>query len=214
MKVELLTHTPDALRTAFTAIRTCYSPYDQEYIWNEDFTKYMENNNDHIRLVKQIVNHGHTSTLEHINFTFAISGVTRSFLAQLTRHRIASYSVQSQRYVKQSSSSAHGCFSYRIPPTIEANPEAKKIFIEGMENDQRIYDELIALGIPAEDARDKLPGAATTNITFTINLRSFMNLYGTRNPNTHAQGEIAQFVERAKDIIIQAEPWTKEIITN
>ena len=84
MKIELLTKTENALRVAFTAIRTCYSPNVQEYVWNEEFDKYKEKNDDHIRLIKQIVNHGHTSTLEHINFTFAINDVSRSLLAQLT----------------------------------------------------------------------------------------------------------------------------------
>lgn len=213
MIIKLLSHTPNALRLAFTAIRTCYSAYDQDYIWNRDFDEYVQNNDDHIRLVKHIVSHGHTSTLEHINFTFGISNVSRTFLAQLTRHRIGfAYSVQSQRYVKQSTNSKHGTFKFRTAPKIKANPEAEAIFIGAMKRDQEAYDALIALGIPAEDARDVLPGAATTNITVSMNLRAFLDLYGKRNPDTHAQCEIAQFVELLKDTIIDAEHWVTELL--
>jgi thymidylate synthase (FAD) len=175
MQVKLLTSTQDALRTAFGAIRTCYSPNSIEKVREEDYPAYVENNNDHIRLIKQIVSHGHTSTLEHISFTFGIEDVSRSLLAQLTRHRVGfSYSVQSQRYVN---ASRHG-FGYITPPSIQAlekikgvNPNQLRsdIYHETMEQLQYVYDTLIASGIKPEDARYVLPNAATTTITLSVN---------------------------------------------
>ncbi len=213
MKVTLLTATENALKTAFTAIRTCYSPNQQEYVWNQEWDKYVENNNDHIRLVNQIVSHGHTSTLEHIQFTFAINDVSRSLLAQLTRHRVGfAYSVQSQRYVKLESDSKSGGFEYVTPHSIIEDEESRKLFDDYMAYTQEVYDKLRANGIVAEDARYILPNAATTNITLSCNLRAFMDLYSKRNKNTHAQWEIADLVEIMFDKIVEKESWVKELV--
>ena len=112
MNIKLLAATPNAKRVAFAAIRSCYSPLTAYELYPTEFDKYeakiVEDENhcqmrDSDRLMRQIVSSGHTSTLEHIVFTFSIEGISRACLAQLTRHRIASYSVQSQRYVKQNS---------------------------------------------------------------------------------------------------------------
>ena len=140
----------------------------------------------------------HESPIEHVSFTFAIEGVSRSLLAQITRHRIASYSVQSQRYVRE-----HG-FEYVVPPEIEKIPAAKQKFIQAMEDDQRIYEELtsilmekhlqelLAAGVPEkkaysqaekksiEDARYILPNACTTRIVMTANARSLQNFFRLR----------------------------------
>lgn len=211
MKVELLSHTPDAVKVAFTAIRTCYSSSDQEYIWNEEFDKYKENNEDHIRLIKQILNHGHTSTLEHVSFTFALSGVSRSLLAQLTRHRIGfSYSVQSQRYVKMSTDSKHGSFNYITPPSI-MSVDSLIVYDDLMKEIQKAYDKLVSMGIRAEDARYVLPNAATTNVTVSFNLRAFLDFYKKRNAETHAQWEIQQLAETLRKEIEKAEPWVEEL---
>ena len=91
------------------------------------------------RFVEMLSEIGHESPIEHASFTFAIEGVSRAFLAQMTRHRIASYSVQSQRYV------AEHQFGYVIPPEIEAIPEAKREFLESMEEAQRRYEALTRL---------------------------------------------------------------------
>ena len=99
MKIELIAKTPNSKKVAFTAIRRCYSGSETIDILGDEYDTYVSSNDD-IRLIKQIVNHGHTSTLEHITFTFVVEGVSRALLAQITRHRIGwSYSVQSQRYV-------------------------------------------------------------------------------------------------------------------
>lgn len=196
--VELIASTPDALRVAFSAIRTCYSSSDFNSIWNEEYNKYVENNNDHIRLVKQIVSHGHTSTLEHITFTFSISGISRACLAQLTRHRIASYSVRSQRYTK---------LTDHVDNNVSGEPE----YIQAIEEIEKAYKALLAKGYKAEDARMILPQASATNLVMTINLRSFMNMYNVRHIGTHAQAEIGELVEHMKNAIVAAEPWTESL---
>lgn len=198
MKVELIASTPDALRVAFSAIRTCYSSSDFNDIWNKEYQKYEENNNDHIRLVKQIVGHGHTSTLEHISFTFSLSGISRATLAQLTRHRIASYSVRSQRYTK-------------LNDTVEVAISKDPVYIYALDVVQKAYTELLAKGFKAEDARMILPQSANTNLVMTINLRSFMNMYNVRKPGTHAQAEIQELVSRMKNAIVSKENWTASL---
>lgn len=198
MKIELIAHTPNALRVAFSAIRTCYSSSDFEDIWHNEFNRYKANNDDHIRLVKQIVSHAHTSTLEHITFTFSITGISRACLAQLTRHRIASYSVRSQRYTK---------LDDIVPTKLDGNP----IYEEAIGNIRQAYNDLLASGIKAEDARMILPQSANTNLVMTINLRSFINMYTVRKPGTHAQAEIQELVSRMKDAIVAAEPWTESL---
>ena len=206
MKVNIIAHTSDPLKTLFTAIRTCYSPLDQEYVAAIEFPKYLAKphntyGNDAVRLIAQVAKMGHMSTLEHISFTFAIEGVSRALLAQLTRHRIGfSYSVQSQRYVDFDSDSKSGGFDYIVPSSIESNVAASKLYKEWMRETQRNYNILRGLGIPAEDARMILPNASTTNITLTCNLRSFLDFYEKRSSN-HAQDEIRQLAELMKQSI-------------
>lgn len=213
-RVELLVSTPEAKRVAFTAIRTCYSPLNQEYLWNTEYKKYVDKNNDDLRLIKQIVGSGHTSTLEHINFTFAVTDVSRALLAQLTRHRIGwSYSVQSQRYVKQSGDSKHGAFRYVTPDAFDGN-KLEDAFHFAMTKSQEMYDELISLGAKPEDARAVLPNAATTNITMTMNLRAFLDFYGKRRMGTHSQTEISLLAEKLRTLIVNKEPWIGELIND
>lgn len=212
MKVTLLERTPNALKVAFSAIRTCYSPHDAEYIWSKDWEDYVARGDDHIRLVKQIVSHGHTSTLEHVTFTFAIEDISRALLAQLTRHRVGfSYSVQSQRYVKMSTDSKHGVYGAVIPEAIKADPNTMWVFQDAMVTIQRAYDYFIERGIKAEDARYILPNAATTRLVLSFNLRAFMDFYSKRKSGTHAQWEIQQLAEMLKQNIVDVEPWTSEL---
>lgn len=126
---------------------------------------------------------GHLSTLEHVTFTFAIEGVSRVLTHQLVRHRIASYSQQSQRYVKEHD------FETIVPASIASKPEAKAKFDKLMTEIQAMYDEFIALDIPAEDARYILPNATETKIVCTFNARSLLNFFSLRCC-TRAQWEI------------------------
>lgn len=192
MKVTLITHTPSPEETVATAAKLCYSPC------TIDETRANLNPEDTAKFIKMLAKMGHESPLEHVSFTFGIEGVSRAFLAQLTRHRIASYSVQSQRYVKKEN------FEYVIPPEISKIPEAKEEFLQAMEEDQKHYEkianllskkhfeDLINSGIEAkkaenmaekkaiEDARYVLPNACFTNIICTFNARSLINFFAHR----------------------------------
>ncbi len=130
LKVSLLSYTPYAEKIVASAAKLCYSPCSIEEI-GEKLTD--EGTSKFISMLSKI---GHESPIEHANFTFGIEGVSRAFLAQLTRHRIASYSVQSQRYVKENH------FEYVVPPEIENSPEAKEEFLSAMEKAQESYDKL------------------------------------------------------------------------
>lgn len=219
----------------FTAIRTCYSPTDIETTATVDFDKYeskrigtsevqsdgklkIEYITDSERLMRQIASSGHCSVLEHISFTFGIDGISRACLAQLTRHRIASYSVQSQRYVKQNTDSKHGKAQFVLPEMAYLEEERKKDAVELLDQTTKIlqeaYDKLIALGAKAEDARAILPQSSECNLVMSINLRSFMNFYKLRNKNTHAQAEIANLAEEMKYAIIKVMPWTEWFFNN
>lgn len=177
MMVKLVRHTPEPERTVAMSARLCYSPIGaaqlEEKISDEQAAK----------LVRKLVSMGHLSTLEHVTFTFAIEGVSRVLTHQLVRHRIASYSQQSQRYVKEHD------FETIVPASIASKPEAKAKFDKLMTEIQEMYDEFIALDIPAEDARYILPNATETKIVCTFNARSLLNFFSLRCC-TRAQWEI------------------------
>ena len=111
-KVILLRHTFQPEELVAMAAKLCYSRADVE-----DLKAGIEAK-DQTRFLQKLIEMGHESTMEHASFTFAISGVSRSFLAQITRHRIASFSVQSQRYVGQKRDEVE--FNYIMPPAIAA----------------------------------------------------------------------------------------------
>ena len=132
-KVTLLTHTPMPEQTIAAAAKLCYSAAEIDKIY-EGLTP--EKTASFVEMLSEI---GHESPIEHASFTFGIEGVSRSFLAQVTRHRMASFSVQSQRYVKEN------MFEYVLPPEIESVPEAREEYIRAMEEDQAHYDSLTAI---------------------------------------------------------------------
>lgn len=183
MQVKLVRHTPEPERTVAMSARLCYSPIGaaqlEEKISDEHAAK----------LVRKLVSMGHFSTLEHVTFTFAIEGVSRVLTHQLVRHRIASYSQQSQRYVKEHD------FETILPGTIAKNPEAKEKFTKLMVEIQYLYNEFTEMGIPAEDARYILPNAAETKIVCTFNARSLLNFFSLRCC-TRAQWEIRMLANK------------------
>jgi len=134
-------------------------------------------------VLEQVLKLGHTSVIEHASFTFAISDVSRSLTHQLVRHRIASYSQQSQRYVNLNEP------TYVIPPSIGKNKRTKKAYEETMGVIWDHYNKLLELKIPAEDARYVLPNGTCTNIMVTMNARSLLNFFELRCC-LHAQWEI------------------------
>lgn len=202
---------------ALTAIRTCYSANKPSEIVFLEGGKYFgskatdgEKGTETDRLIRHIVKSGHTSTLEHITFTFALEGVSRALLAQLTRHRVGfSYSVQSQRYVKFSSDSKSEGFDYVVPEKVKAKGEEVIRAYENMMKDvQYKYDYLISQGVPQEDARSVLPQSSTCNLVLTVNLRAALDFYAKRMKGKGAQHEITLLAEAIKDKICQVEPWT------
>ena len=190
--VILLAYTPDPERTVAAAAKLCYSSSGINQL-NDSLTD--EKAASFVEMLSEI---GHESPIEHASFTFGIEGVSRSLLAQITRHRMASFSVKSQRYVRE------GSFEYVTPPEIAAEPEAKKIYDEIMAEDQERYDRLAAIlkekHIKAfiaegkdektaarlaekkaiEDARFVLPNACETQMVMTMNARSLMNFFKVR----------------------------------
>lgn len=203
MKVELINYTPDGEMTIAQAGKLCYSPAGVDEIKEKLTEAEIE------RYIKMLIRLGHYSPLEHISFTFAIEGVSRTLTHQLVRHRIASYSQQSQRYVRLNN------FEYIIPPEIENSPEAKKVFIEAMEDDLKAYNKLVDIlfekhykaligqGIEEkkangmaekqaiEDARYVFPNACETKIVVTMNARSLLHFFSLRTCN-RAQWEIRE----------------------
>jgi thymidylate synthase (FAD) len=206
----------DGQAVALTAIRTCYSPGKPSEIVAKEGTKYFgkqatdgEGGTEADRLFRMIVRSGHSSTLEHLSFTFAIEGVSRALLAQLTRHRVGfSYSVQSQRYVKFGSNDRSGGFDYVVPKTTLINDDAERAFHMAMQDAQAYYNDLRKAGVPAEDARAVLPNAAACNLVMTTNLRALLEFYKKRQPGKGAQFEIAQLAEELRKAVTEVEPWT------
>jgi thymidylate synthase (FAD) len=193
MKVVLLRHTPDPDTTVALSARLCYSPVGvaelQEKMSDEDAA----------RLVRMLVRMGHFSPIEHVTFTFAIEGVSSVLTHQLVRHRIASYSQKSQRYVNETQ------FEYVTPPVIKEDESLTNQFDDAMKTIQATYDELRdalikkykSEGMDEKDARKKanedarfvLPNACTTSIIVTMNIRSLFNFFKHRCCN-RAQWEI------------------------
>jgi len=203
--------TTDAQVISLMAVRSCYSHKTACEVLETEGKKYLGNGaKESKRLMDHIVKSKHLSTCEHVNFVFAVEGVSRALLSQVTRHRQLSFSVQSQRYNKFSSNSRSGGFDYVEPETIKNNVQAKDIMIKYMNDIQDMYDDLIALGIPQEDARSVLPNAATCNLVTSGNLRAWLEFYKKRKPGNGAQKEIAEFAEAIKNEIISVEPWTKD----
>lgn len=217
MKVTLITHTPIPEKVVASSAKLCYSAATIDTLM-DGLTE--EKSAAFVDMLSEI---GHESPIEHASFTFGIEGVSRSLLAQLTRHRMASYSVQSQRYVREK------MFDYVLPPEIEAIPEAAEEYRKAMEEDQAHYDRLTAIlkdkhlkemidsGMDEkdanraaekkaiEDARFVLPNACATKLIMTMNARSLMNFFHHRCCN-RAQWEIRELAEEMYKLCIKAAP--------
>ncbi len=217
MKVTLITHTPIPEKVVASSAKLCYSAATIDTLM-DGLTE--EKSAAFVDMLSEI---GHESPIEHASFTFGVEGVSRSLLAQLTRHRMASYSVQSQRYVREK------MFDYVLPPEIEAIPEAAEEYRKAMEEDQAHYDRLTAIlkdkhltemldnGMDEkdanraaekkaiEDARFVLPNACATKLIMTMNARSLMNFFHHRCCN-RAQWEIRELAEEMYKLCVKAAP--------
>ena len=200
---------------ALSAVRTCYSPNPPSSIIPRESKKYFneeatdgEEGTEADRLIRMIVRSKHVSTLEHTSYTFAIEGVSRALMSQITRSRHFSFSIQSQRYVEFSSESKSGGFDFVVPESIKENKFALATFLQQMQKVQEAYDILRKFKIPSEDCRSILPNASATNMVMTANLRSLLEFYSKRKKGNGAQLEIANLAERLKEKVIEIEPWT------
>lgn len=217
LKVSLIAHTPEPEKIVAAAAKLCYSSANISDLLDgltpEKSSEFVQ------RLAKM----GHESPTEHVSFTFAIEGVSRSLLAQITRHRIASYSVQSQRYVRLDQ------FEYVTPPEIEQDPEAKKAFEEAMREENENYKRIAAIlkeghirrlmaegmdeaaatkkaeKLAIEDARFVLPNACDTKMVATMNARSLQNFFRHRCCN-RAQWEIRELADQMLRLVYPIAP--------
>lgn len=207
IKVRVLAHTPNPELVVATSARLCYSPIGID----ELFDKYTDKQNKD--MIDKLTSINHESPVEHVSFTFGIEGVSRTLSHQLVRHRIGSYSQQSQRYVKLNQ------FEYVIPPAIEENEEAEALFLKAMEEDQKYYDEITSIlfkkhydeyikeGLSEkkskqkaekeaiEDARYVFPNACETKLIVTMNIRTLLNFFKLRCCN-RAQWEIRELADK------------------
>jgi len=198
--VNLISMPEDTLKTAYVACRTCYSSDYPVNIW--------ENSNDKekmLNLIKKVLASGHHSTIEHCQFVFTISGVSRACTHQLVRHRHMSFSQKSQRYVTEK-----GQFEFITPKTIQ-NAGLEEEFVGFMGQISEFYAKMIEKGIPAEDARFVLPNAATSSLVASLNLRELIHLSHIRLC-TNAQLEIRIMVKKMCDLVVEKEPWLAEYL--
>lgn len=193
----------------YSACRTCYAegtPQEQYAKTQEELTG-ATGWEKKWKLIRHVLDSGHHSVLEHSQFTFFISGVSRALSHQLVRHRIGvSYSQQSQRYC-----AFEDGFNYVIPPSISKDPELLGKFRELMTQINDTYQYFLGKEIPAEDARMVLPNACCTNLTVSINLRALMHFCEERMC-TCAQGEIRQMARSMAKLITDKIPELKEYL--
>ncbi|EHQ87445.1 FAD-dependent thymidylate synthase [Desulfosporosinus youngiae] len=192
MRVELIQHTPDPEKVVAAAARLCYSPDSVPDLCERLDDKKVAS------FVQKLREMGHLSPFEHVSFQFSIDGVSRALSHQLVRHRIASYSQRSQRYVKEEG------FEFVIPPSIMRNQETLERFETIMARLQDAYKELLDC-VPAEDARYVLPNACTTSLMATFNARSLLNFFEHRTC-FRAQWEIRYLAEKMLELVRDVAP--------
>jgi len=187
MKVELLSITPNAEKLIENAGRTAYLSFEKQKRGSEK------------RIIEKLIKSGHLSVLEHAYATFRISGGSRAFTHQLVRHRLCSYTQQSQRYVDEAS------FGYIEPESIKNNKEANTLFVDFMERAKKVYADLQKLGIKNEDARFVLPNAVESEIVVTANFREWRHIIELRG-GADAQWEIRKVIIEILKILKRQAP--------
>ena len=189
-----------AVRIMYTAARTCYSKDSPIDIFYHTASKPVD---EMLKLIHKVLSVGHLSTAEHFSFNILIEGVSRSLTHQLVRHRLASYSQQSQRYCKLEDG-----FKYDIPDSISNNHELKDSFQQAMCTLSDLYDVMISQGIKAEDARALLPNACLSNIVVSCNFRQLMHICNERLC-TCSQTEIRKLFNEITKQFVEQCPWAK-----
>lgn len=185
LKVQIIAHTPDPERVIASSAKLCYSQVGIDEI-NENMT-----DEEVQKFLNILINMKHFSPSEHASFTFAIEGVSRALLAQITRHRMASFSVVSQRYVNLKDT-----FQYIMPEEIRDTPEAIQIYKNSITQSLEDYTGLFEIlqqkyinsGMSVsqaekkaiENARYVLPNASETKLVVTMNARELMHFFSLR----------------------------------
>ena len=190
ISVRLISYTPEPENVIIKAIRVCYKEKEADSVVSPETMR---------EVIRRVIRRGHLSVIEHISFTFLIDGISRACSHQLVRHRIASYSQQSQRYVDFEG------LRYIIPPTIAEDDELDKRFREHIAETFKLYRELREAGVPSEDARFVLPNASATRIIFTMNARELMHFLRLRLCR-RAQWEIREVAIRVGEILSEIVP--------
>lgn len=217
MKVRLIAHTPSPEKVVAAAAKLCYSAVDVDALY-EGLSD--EKSREFVQMLAEM---GHESPTEHASFTFAIEGVSRALMAQITRHRMASFSVRSQRYVNMEG------FDYLLPPEIEGIPEAEALYKEAMAKDAELYGKMTEIlkekhlaallaedqpekdalrkadKMAIEDARFLLPNACSTGMMVTMNARSLNHFFRLRCCN-RAQWEIHALADEMLKLACEAAP--------
>ncbi|TFG00300.1 MAG: FAD-dependent thymidylate synthase [Promethearchaeota archaeon] len=187
MKVKLLSITPNAEKIIENAGRTSYQSYEKQTA------------NSYKGFIKMLVKRGHGSVLEHAYASFRISGVSRALTHQLVRHRMASFTQKSQRYVNESN------FNYIEPDDIKNDKNAHELYTNFMENIRTHYKQLRDLGIKKEDARFILPNATESELVLTANFRELRHMIQLRGEKA-AQWEIRRLVIKMLKILKEKVP--------
>ena len=185
MRVALVSYTSNPEFAIAAAARLCYSPVSATEILEKLTPGKVDS------FLAGLLQAGHLSPFENANFTFAIEGISRATSHQLVRHRIASFSQQSQRYVSFRN------LPYVTPDSIAAVPEMKVEYERVVDEAHKLYCRMMEAGIPAEDARFILPNAASTNLVMTMNARELMHVCSVRLC-LRAQWEIVHLFELVK----------------
>jgi len=194
VKVSLLSSTPDPEKAVTVAAKLCYS--DSTIAELEDKVRGISVE----KFLDKILSMGHNSILEHASFSFGIDGISRVTSHQLVRHRVASYSQQSQRYVNLA-----GSDEYVVPETIAGDDALNAEYRELLKNIHALYSRMVEAGIPKEDARYLLPNAACTKIIVTMNARELLHFFKLRCCE-RAQWEIRDMATRMLTLAKEAAP--------
>jgi thymidylate synthase (FAD) len=191
--VSLISHTPDPERTIAAAARVSTSPIDTKEISKKLTPEAID------RLFTHLLTSGHLSTFEHASFTFAIEGISRVTSHQLVRHRMASFTQQSQRYLSLKEA------DYITPTSISARTELEPKYHDMVRDCHRLYIDMLDAGIPAEDARYVLPSAMVTRLVMTMNARELLHACSLRLC-LRAQWEIVELFELIKAEVERVAP--------
>lgn len=199
MKVSLIAHTSDPVKVLWTAARVCKV---EDSPPQELFSSAMLGE-DMLEVLRRVWQAGHLSVFEHVNLTYAISNISRVCLAEFTRHRVGiTYSVKGQRMPLDVA-------YYMTPPSIYGDPYC--LYQEAVHKAILSYKQLLAAGVPAEDARYVLPQATVCNLVCTVNLRELNHLWNERGNNPHAHWEVRSLVRNMIREAVATLPWLEKI---